>query len=100
MLSVRQLAIGTTIVFVTILSLGLFILWAFAEVAVSQTAHPRPRFELLVAEPLHRTVGEGLDEYNYNVTMTVVHDRETGQERVCIDNGRGLTCWPTGREWK
>lgn len=49
---------------------------------------PHPRFEEIYSQQL--------DNWR---NVTVIHDKETGQEVVCYWN-RGPACWLTGRSWK
>lgn len=52
---------------------------------------PRPRFEFLLWE----------DMKGMNASFQVYHDKETGQEIVCVmDKLAAPSCYLTGRSWK
>jgi hypothetical protein len=54
---------------------------------------PRPRFEAVYIEK-HPEQGTYVD------AIEVWHDKETGQEIVCIEGYRKASCYLTGRVWK
>lgn len=54
-----------------------------------------PRFEFLSKQ--YPAVGEKGPFAN---VFKVYHDRETGQEIVCVSVDRGGGCYTTGRNWK
>lgn len=54
-----------------------------------------PRFELLSKQ--YHAVG---DNNPWASIFKVYHDRETGQEVVCVTVDRGGGCYLTGRNWK
>jgi hypothetical protein len=60
---------------------------------------PRPRFELKSAETLMKADGISTPLYVY-----AIHDKESGIELVCTARSgwaeAGISCVPTGRNWK
>jgi hypothetical protein len=77
--------VNKTIAVLVLLTLG---------VAVGQSL-PRPRFEVVYKQdPI--MVGD------YQAVLTVIHDKESGQEVVCATgtSTNARSCWPTGRNWK
>ena len=54
---------------------------------------PRPRFETVYIEK-HPEQGTFVDQ------VEVWHDKETGQEIVCVEGYRRGSCYLTGRVWK
>ena len=58
-------------------------------------AESRPRFEHIYSQDLNL---DGAEKDTFNV----VHDRDTGQELVCVtttNRYNGATCYLTGRRW-
>lgn len=58
----------------------------FTGVVVGQIT---PRFEFIYSQRLNSS-----PLYIYDIE--VLHDKDTGQEVVCIN---GKSCYPTGRKW-
>jgi hypothetical protein len=75
------------------------LLLVFVMGAVTMAALPRPRFERVMFERMP------MDSSNIELYFTVIHDRESGQEVVCVNvaeyggNNRPVSCYPTGRSW-
>jgi hypothetical protein len=70
-------------------------LW-IAVIGLSLASQPRPRFQYIY--------GEDMETAPREITLTVIHDAETGQEIVCarsgVSAGYSISCWLTGRNWK
>jgi hypothetical protein len=85
--------------FLTLLLLAGYAAFMCASIPASSVTPPRPRFEFVYDEVK--------DDNSFG--FVVYHDRETGQEIVCLkdvlDNNFGRriavsrTCWTTGRTW-
>jgi hypothetical protein len=75
-----------------------YVLVAFALGALTMGALPRPRFERIYRQ----TLDSPTPNYGDTMIFDVLHDRETGQETVCIrrvwDN-QSVSCYLTGRTW-
>lgn len=72
----------------------LFVLLEWPSLVKASESHPRPRFEIIYEQ--------GLNISGYHSELSVIHDKESGQEVVCsIGVGNGSrSCWTTGRSWK
>ena len=57
-------------------------------VAIGQTT---PRFEHIYDQDIITRTGTS--------TFTVIHDKETKQEIVCVYAFSGVSCYTTGRKW-
>lgn len=58
---------------------------------------PRPRFEVIYNQSF-----ENGELGGYSSILSVIHDKESGQEVVCATGVFHDTrsCWATGRNWK
>lgn len=73
-------------------------LYPYINNVQAQSPPPRPRFEKISAENLGPETGY----WNFYAAFDVFHDKETGNEIVCVTKaGTGrFSCFETGRSWK
>ena len=74
----------------------LFVIFAGPHIVHAQDSNlPRPRFVPVMHQDSHYD-----DGFNNSLNFEVIHDKETGQEIVCVFSGGRSGCWLTGRTWQ